>query len=54
MKYDIRALGNALVDPQYMVDHDFLKDIGLEPDSMTLASAEEHAPIIKKTQRNGS
>ena len=33
MKYDISALGNALVDTQYMVDHDFLKDIGLEPDS---------------------
>ena len=46
MKYDISALGNALVDTQYMVDHNFLKDIGLEPDSMTLASTEEHAPII--------
>ena len=29
MKYDISALGNALVDTQYMVDHDFLKDICL-------------------------
>ena len=48
MKYDISALGNALVDTQYMVDHDFLDTIGLEADSMTLASAEEHAPIIKK------
>ena len=48
MKYDISALGNALVDTQYMVDHDFLDTIGLEPDSMTLASAEEHGPIIKK------
>ena len=53
MKYDISALGNALVDTQYMVDHDFLKDIGLEPDSMTLASAEEHAPIIKKLKEMG-
>ena len=48
MKYDISALGNALVDTQYMVDHDFLSGIGLEPDSMTLASAEEHSPIINK------
>ena len=40
MKYDISALGNALVDTQYVVDHEFLNDIGLEADSMTLASAE--------------
>ena len=53
MKYVISAIGNALVDTQYMVDHDFLKDIGLEPDSMTLASAEEHAPIIKKLKEMG-
>ena len=53
MKYDISALGNALVDTQYMVDHNFLKDIGLEPDSMTLASTEEHAPIIKKLKEMG-
>jgi sugar/nucleoside kinase (ribokinase family) len=50
MKYDISALGNALVDTQYMVDHSFLDEIGLEADSMTLASAEEHAPIIKKLE----
>ncbi|MFL2708011.1 MAG: adenosine kinase [Gammaproteobacteria bacterium] len=54
MKYDISALGNALVDTQYMVDHDFLNDIGLEPDSMTLASAEEHSPIINKLQDMGA
>ena len=53
MKYDISALGNALVDTQYMVDHSFLDEIGLEADSMTLASAEEHAPIIKKLEELG-
>ena len=53
MKYDISALGNALVDTQYMVDHEFLDAMGLEPDSMTLASAEEHAPIIKKLKDMG-
>ena len=53
MKYDISALGNALVDTQYMVDHEFLNEIGLEPDSMTLASTEEHAPIIKKLEDMG-
>ena len=53
MKYDISALGNALVDTQYMVDHDFLTSIGLEPDSMTLSSAEEHSPIIEKLKKMG-
>ena len=54
MKYDISALGNALVDTQYMVDHDFLKEIGLDPDSMTLASAEDHLPIINKLKEMGA
>ena len=53
MKYDISALGNALVDTQYMVSHEFLNQIGLEPDSMTLASAEEHLPIIEKLESMG-
>lgn len=48
MKYDISALGNALVDTQYKVSHAFLASVGLEADSMTLASAEEQAPIIEK------
>ena len=53
MKYDISALGNALVDTQYMVSHEFLNEIGLEPDSMTLATPEEHAPTIKKLESMG-
>ena len=53
MKYDISAIGNALVDTQYMVGHEFLNSIGLEPDSMTLASSDEHVPIIKKLQDMG-
>ena len=48
MKYDICAIGNALVDTQYMVEHDFLKEIGLEADSMTLTSSEEQSPIVEK------
>ena len=46
MKYDISALGNALVDTQYKVSHEFLASVGLEADSMTLTSAEEQGPII--------
>jgi sugar/nucleoside kinase (ribokinase family) len=54
MKYDISALGNALVDTQYKVGHDFLSEIGLEADSMTLSSADEQAPIINKLIEMGS
>ena len=54
MKYDISALGNALVDTQYKVSHEFLSSIGMEPDSMTLASAEEQNPIIEKLIEMGS
>jgi hypothetical protein len=48
MKYDISALGNALVDTQYKVSSEFLSGVGIEADTMTLASAEEQAPIIEK------
>ena len=54
MKYDISALGNALIDTQYKVDHNFLSEIGLEADSMTLSSADEQAPIINKLIEMGS
>ena len=54
MKYDISAVGNALVDTQYMISHEFLNEIGLEPDSMTLATPEEHAPIIEKLESMGA
>ena len=54
MKYDISALGNALVDTQYKVSSEFLSGVGVEADTMTLASAEEQAPIIEKLISLGS
>lgn len=54
MKYDISALGNALVDTQYKVSSEFLSGVGVEADTMTLASAEEQAPIIEKLISMGS
>ena len=54
MKYDISALGNALVDTQYKVSHEFLSNIGMEADSMILASAKEQNPIIEKLIEMGS
>ena len=46
MKNDISALGNALVDTVFKVEHSLIAELGLEIDQMTLSSAEEHAPII--------
>jgi len=50
MKYDICALGNASVDTQYMVSHEFLASVGLEADQMTLVSADEQNEITKKLE----
>ena len=46
MKNDISAIGNALVDTVFKVEHSLIAELGLEIDQMTLSSAEEHAPII--------
>ena len=39
MKYDITAIGNALVDTQFKVSHEFIAEVGLEIDQMNLSSA---------------
>ena len=51
MKYDITAIGNALVDTQFKVSHEFIKEVGLEIDQMNLSSAEEHAPAAFVSSR---
>ena len=48
MKNDISAIGNALVDTVFKVEHSLISELGLEIDQMTLSSAEEHAPIIER------
>ena len=48
MKNDISAIGNALVDTVFKVEHSLIQELGLEIDQMTLSSAEEHSPIIKR------
>ena len=50
MQYDISALGNALVDTQFMVDYKFLEEFGLEANQMVLVSAEDQKPILEKLQ----
>jgi len=54
MKNDISAIGNALVDTVFKVDHDFISELGLEIDQMTLSSAEEHTPIIERLIASGA
>ena len=54
MKNDISAIGNALVDTVFKVEHSLIAELGLEIDQMTLSSAEEHAPIIKRLISSGA
>jgi sugar/nucleoside kinase (ribokinase family) len=54
MKNDISAIGNALVDTVFKVEHSFIQELGLEIDQMTLSSAEEHAPIIERLIASGA
>jgi sugar/nucleoside kinase (ribokinase family) len=54
MKNDISALGNALVDKVFKVEHSLITELGLEIDQMTLSSAEEHAPIIERLIASGA
>ena len=48
MKYDITAIGNALVDTQFKVSHKLIEELGLQIDQMNLSNAEEQAPIINR------
>ena len=54
MKNDISAIGNALVDTVFKVEHNLITELGLEIDQMTLSSAEEHAPIIERLIASGA
>ena len=54
MKNDISAIGNALVDTVFKVEHSLISKLGLEIDQMTLSSAEEHAPIIDRLIASGA
>ena len=54
MKNDISAIGNALVDTVFKVEHSIISELGLEIDQMTLSSAEEHAPIIDRLIASGA
>ena len=48
MKFDISAIGNALVDTQFMVENTFLDSVNLAPDQMMLVTYEEQKEILNK------
>ena len=54
MKNDISAIGNALVDTVFKVEHSLISELGLEIDQMTLSSVEEHVPIIERLIASGA
>ena len=50
MKFDISAIGNALVDTQFMVENTFLDSVNLAPDQMMLVTYEEQKEILNKLE----
>lgn len=47
MKYDVTALGNALVDLQARVEAPFLRRVGVEPGFMTLVDAQRQDLVLQ-------
>ena len=54
MKYDISAMGNALVDTQFKVDHSFLDRFGLIADQMIIATKEQQDAMLYELINMGS
>ncbi|MDZ4297998.1 MAG: adenosine kinase [Moraxellaceae bacterium] len=50
-RYDLYAIGNALVDLEYLVTDDFLQDNGVEKGLMTLAEPESQAKLITQLEQ---
>ena len=41
MKYDVYGIGNALVDTEFEIEDDFLKEFSIEKGMMTLVDREQ-------------
>ena len=54
MKYDISAMGNALVDTQFKVDHSFLNKFNLIADQMIIATKEQQDAMLYELMNMGS
>ncbi|PIR01748.1 MAG: adenosine kinase [Nitrospinae bacterium CG11_big_fil_rev_8_21_14_0_20_45_15] len=50
MKYDLVAIGNALVDFEARVDEEFIRQFSLSKGGMSLVTAEEQARVLKVLQ----
>ena len=54
MKYDVYGIGNALVDKEFEIDDDFLKEFSIEKGIMTLVDREQQDRLLSElTQRYG-
>ena len=49
-KYDLYAIGNALVDMEFEVDDNFLKKLGITKGHMMLIDEKRHDEIIREIQ----
>jgi sugar/nucleoside kinase (ribokinase family) len=52
MKYDVYGIGNALVDIEYEVDNDFLREHQIEKGLMTLVDEERQVELIKALDKH--
>lgn len=52
MKYDVYGIGNALVDIEFEVDNDFLKQHQIEKGLMTLVDEERQIELIKALDKH--
>ena len=52
MKYDVYGIGNALVDKEFEIEDDFLKEFSIEKGMMTLVDREQQDRLLSElTQR---
>lgn len=54
MKYDVYAIGNALVDMEFVVDDNFLKTYEVEKGLMTLVEEDRQHDLMKALSTTGS
>lgn len=54
MKYDVYAIGNALVDMEFSVTTDFLSENGVEKGLMTLIEEDRQKELIQKLINDGA
>ena len=51
MKYDVYGIGNALVDKEFKIEDDFLKEFSIEKGMMTLVDREQQDQLLSELTR---